>query len=141
MRPLTASRSALCIGTFCALLPLMGQAAPGEDPLVLSRPVEYMALPLPKLVPSGALDPDADIPSSIKAKIVRYEAKAFNAPSQADDVLTNNDVQVSTAEQGMRKTCVQQVGSTTTNTAFNRFGPSTQPQMVVLRADLINVCR
>lgn len=124
-----------------ATSPAWAQMAPGEDPVILSQPVDYLRLPLAKTAPSTGLETIKDIPSSVKAKIVRYEAKALVG---AEGVLTDSDVITTrTGTAGMGRTCIQEIASNTqTGGQFNRYGPSTgQDQMVVLRGDLVNVCR
>jgi hypothetical protein len=41
----------------------------------------------------------------------------------------------------MQRTCTQDLASNTNASAFNRYGPQTKDQIVVLKGDLINVCR
>lgn len=117
-------------------------AAPGEDPVILNQPVQHLSLPLNNAARSQGLETQDDMPSYIKAKVARFEAKAFS--DQAAGIATDSDVVTRVNAQGQRKTCVQEVGSTTPATgtagAFNRYGPSPQQQVVVLRGDLINVC-
>ena len=46
--------------------------------------------------------------------------------------------------QGMQKTCVQEVGSNTVSantTGSAKYGPNQAPQVVVLRGDLVNICK
>ncbi len=115
--------------------------APGEDPVVLSKPVDYLRLPTAKPAASAGLNAVSDIPVDVKAKIARYEAKAMaGAPgvSTDADVVTTNTV----SSTGMTRTCVQDIASNTNASAFNRYGPSTtKDQIVVLKGDLVNVCR
>ena len=82
------------------------------------------------------------IPSWLRARIARYEAKAFS--DDPGGVLTNNDVVTTANAQGMQKTCVQEVGSNTVSgaaTGTGKYGPSQAPQVVVLRGDLVNICK
>lgn len=118
-------------------------AAPGEDPLNLSGPVEHLSLPGPPAPKSGNLDGLLDMPAWMKARIARYEAKSFSATADDGTLLTDNNVVTTSSAQGLRKTCVQEVGSTSSpgNNAFNRFGPGNQQQVVVLRGDLVNICK
>jgi hypothetical protein len=122
---------------------LSALAAPGEDMLILSGPVEHLSLPGPPLPKSGNLLGQTDMPAWMRARVTRYEAKAFSASAEDGSMFTDNDT-VNTANAiGMRKTCVQEVGSNTTsaNNNFNRYGPSNQQQIVVLRGDLVNICK
>lgn len=117
-------------------------AAPGEDPVVLSKPVDYLRLPTAKPAASAGLNAVADIPVDVKAKIARYEAKSMVGGGQG--VATDSDVitTTTTSSTGMNRTCVQDIASNTNASAFNRYGPSTtKDQIVVLKGDLVNVCR
>ena len=129
------------ITSLIAVLPLGAIAAPGEDPLILSKPVQHMELPLGNAPSSKGLETVDDMPIAIKAKVVRYEAKAFSG--QLDGVSTDQDVTTRIETQGLRKTCIQEIASNTAvdSGAFNRYGPNNTAQMVVLRGDLINVCK
>ena len=129
------------ITSLMAVLPLGATAAPGEDPLILSKPVQHLELPLGNAPKSVGLETVDDMPTSIKAKVVRYEAKAFSG--QTAGIATDQDVMTRTETQGLRKTCIQEIASNTAvdSGAFNRYGPNNQAQMVVLRGDLINVCK
>lgn len=115
-------------------------AAPGEDPVVLSKPVDYLRLPTARPAASTGLDTVTDIPADVKAKIVRFEAKAI---AGAPGVATDQDVvtTTTTSSAGMSRTCVQDLASTSNASAFNRYGPSAKDQIVVLKGDLVNVCR
>lgn len=114
--------------------------APGEDPVVIrTRPTFDMsgASAAPKPSP---VDEFNGIPAWMRARIARYQARAFSAEHAG--ILTDNDVVTTNAAQGMRKTCVQEVGSNTTAAAATgqRFGPQNREQVVVLRGDLVNIC-
>lgn len=118
-------------------------AAPGEDLLILSNPVEHLSLPGPPAPKSGNLLGSTEMPAWMKARVTRYEAKAFSASADDGSMVTDSDT-VNTANAiGLRKTCVQEVGSNTTNASinFNRYGPGNQQQIVVLRGDLVNICK
>lgn len=131
--------------TVCALLLASNLAqaqAPGEDPVVLSRPLTVQMLPTGAAPASGGLTPPVDMPAWLRARVARYEAKAYSADT--DGILTDNDVVATAQAQGLQKTCVQEVGSNTlsgSSSQFNRYGPNASPQVVVLRGDLVNVCR
>ena len=90
---------------------------------------------------SGNLDASPNMPSSTRARIARYEAQAFSA--NPGGVLTDNDVVTTSTAQGMKKTCVQEIASNTVSAATpgTKYGPGQAPQIVVLRGDLVNVCR
>lgn len=133
------------VAALCALLlaNVAAQAqAPGEDPVVLTRPLTVQMLPTGAAPASGGLTPPVDMPAWLRARVARYEAKAYSA--NTDGMLTDNDVVTTANAQGLQKTCVQEVGSNTmsgSTSQFNRYGPNASPQVVVLRGDLVNVCR
>lgn len=133
--------SGLFASLVVAVIPASALSAPGEDPLILTKPVQHMELPLGNAAKSKGLETIEDMPTSIKAKVVRYEAKAFSG--QHEGVYTDQDVTTKTDMQGLHKTCVQEIASNTAAdaSAFNRYGPNNQAQMVVLRGELINVCK
>lgn len=123
-------------------------AAPGEDPMNLSGPVEHLSLPGPPAPKSGNLEGSMDMPAWMKARIARYEAKSFSASADDGTLLTDNNVVNTANAQGLRKTCVQEVGSSSSSGgtsasggSFNRYGPNNQQQIVVLRGDLVNICK
>jgi len=120
---------------------LRALAAPGEDLLILSNPVEHLSLPGPPTPKSGNLMGPTDMPAWMKARVTRYEAKAFSANADDGSMFTDSDTVNTANAVGLRKTCVQEVGSNTTNNNFNRYGPSNQQQIVVLRGDLVNICK
>ena len=137
-------KSILVIGVFAAWLSAfaLAQNAPGEDPLILNRPVSTQMMPTPGPRASSPLESPNPISSSLKAKIVRYEAKASSANKEG--ILTDSDVVRSASSDGFKKTCVQEVGS---NTATSNAAGGARPgfvnneQIVVLKGDLINICR
>ena len=138
------SRNALmCLTLLGMTHGVWAQAIPGEDPVMLGSRVNYQAFPTAAAVRSGALDPAMDLPAWLRAKVSRYEAQAFtDTPS---GVSTDRDIVTTTRSEGTRKTCVQEVGS---NTTMLRPGANSQvtqannnTQVVVLRGDLVNVCR
>lgn len=120
------------------------QAAPGEDTIILSGKVSYATMPLPRPSASTQLDPATPIPAWMQARISRYTAKAYSASAEDGSIYTDSDVVTTVQSEGLRKTCVQEVGSNTTatgSTLGNRYGPKAQEQVVVLRGDLVNLCR
>lgn len=115
--------------------------APGEDPVVLKNKLVVQMMPTGGATMSGNLDGSPSMPSWLRARIARFEAKAFS--SDTTGLLTDNDVVTTAAAQGMKKTCVQEIGSSTVSSSsggFNRYGPQSAPQVVVLRGDLVNIC-
>lgn len=114
----------------------MAWAAPGEDTIELQNPVEHLQLPIGGAGKSAGLGTDGDgIPSSLKAKIVRYEAKTFS--EDKGGIYTDGDVNRIVETQANRKTCIQDVGSNMNAPT----GGGSKDQIVVLRGDLVNVCR
>lgn len=114
-------------------------AAPGEDTIQLQNPVEHLQLPMGSATKSQGLDNANDgVPMHLRAKIARYEAQTFN--DQVDGIYTDNDVNRIVGAQANRKTCIQDVGSNTNATGGVRTGAG-QQQIVVLRGDLVNICR
>ncbi|WP_159916186.1 hypothetical protein [Pantoea sp. 18069] len=114
-------------------------AAPGEDPLVLTTPVEHLSMPWAPAAPSKGLETEDGIPSAIQAKVARYLAKSMSA--NAEGIQTDADAITTNATQGLRRSCTQEIASNT-DAAAGRYGPNTSPaQIVVLRGDLINACR
>ena len=134
----------LCSAALLAWLalgaPPLHAAAPGEDPVVLSKPVDYLRLPTAKQQTSSGLDTVTDIPINVKAKIARYEAMSMtNAPGISTEA--NVVTTTTTSSTGMQRTCTQDLASNTNASAFNRYGPQTKDQVGVLKGDLINVYR
>lgn len=122
----------------------LAHGAPGEDTIVLRGPVKYVAMPTAPQPRSNPMDGASDIPAWMKARMSRYIAKAYSATADDGTIYTDSDVVTSVQTEGLRKTCVQEVGSNTTAASDRlgtRYGPKAQEQVVVLRGDLINVCR
>ncbi|MEO5659245.1 MAG: hypothetical protein ABIQ90_05520 [Polaromonas sp.] len=137
----TSTRNALAIlalGT--ALAANAQQQVPGEDPVQLTAPVHHLSLPVGAAPKSGQMDGSRELPAWMKARVARYEAKSFSSSANDGTILTDNDVVNTATSQGLNKTCVQEVGSN--SSAANGAGGKTQgDQIVVLRGDLINICR
>ena len=116
--------------------------APWEDPVILTKKLSIQMQPTGAAPASTGLDGSNTMPSWLRARIARYEAKAFS--DDTSGVLTNNDVVTTANAQGMQKTCVQEVGSNTVSagtTGSAKYGPNQAPQVVVLRGDLVNICK
>ncbi|MFN3438489.1 MAG: hypothetical protein ACK41V_12390 [Acidovorax sp.] len=127
--------------TSMAAAPVWAQA-PGEDPVILTKKLTVQMQPVGGAATSTGLDNGNTMPSWLRARIARYEAKAFS--DDTTGVLTNNDVVTTANAQGMQKTCVQEVGSNTLSantTGSAKYGPNQAPQVVVLRGDLVNICK
>lgn len=118
----------------------LAQAAPGEDPITITKPVIYQELPGPQRAPSGDIHYNQDLPPGIAAKVGRYTADAY-AATPGTNVKTDRDVVQSVKTNGLYTTCNQSVGST-----FGAAGaaglkkPGGADQIVVLRGDMINIC-
>lgn len=111
--------------------------APGEDPLVLNGRVDHLNMPWAAAAPSKGLETLGEMPVALQAKVTRYLAKAMSGNTEG--IHTDADVITTTATQGVRRTCTQEIAS---NTATGNNGvTSNAPQIVVLRGDLINACR
>lgn len=120
----------------------LAHAAPGDDPLVFSGPVKYVFAPGGRFQPSGTMDASLQLPAWMKAKMTRYTAKAFSATANDGSIYTDNDVINTAQTDGFRTTCVQEVGSNSGAAALgSRYGPGQRDQVVVLRGDLINICK
>jgi hypothetical protein len=117
------------------------QNAPGEDPVILNKRVTVQMLPIGGGKPSSPMQNGVDMPAWLKAKVARYEAKSNS--EQTAGLLTDADVTRSASSDGFKKTCVQEVGSNTTAPTpggGSRVSPNNQ-QIVVLRGDLVNICK
>jgi len=122
-------------------LPAQAQLAPGEDPVVLQQRVSYNMLPLNNAQRSTVMSTSQEVPGWIQAKLARFQAKAFSADTTG--IITDDSVVTSTTNDGLKKVCTQEVGSNTNTTgpSSGRYGPQNDPQVVVLRGDLVNICR
>lgn len=119
---------------------ISAHSAPGEDTIQLQNPVEHLQLPMGNQSKPQGLDNAGDgIPMHLRAKIARYEAQAFR--DENTGIFTDGDVNKIVGAQANRKTCIQDVGSNTAPSGVTRYGPGNQEQIVVLRGDLVNICR
>lgn len=91
--------------------PLAHAQAPGEDPVVLTKKLTVNMQPTGGVAAPGQLDNNGAMPSWLRARIARYEAKAFAGDSSG--IISDSDVVTTASAQGMQKTCVQEVGSST----------------------------
>ena len=137
----TRSILIICIG-FAGLQMSMGVAAqnvPGTDPVRIENKVILQGQPNGPAPRSGNIGPPAEIPAWQRAKIARYEAKAFSG--NRGNILTEKDVINTNTTDGFKTTCTQSIGSNTAPagiTTGNGFKPN--EQIVVLRGDLVNIC-
>lgn len=115
------------------------QNAPGEDPIRIASKVVIQGLPNGAAPRSGNISPVAEIPPWQRAKIARYEAKAFSG--NKGDILTEKDVINTANSDGFKTTCTQTIGSVV-NAPGITTGAGFKPnqQIVVLRGDLVNIC-
>ena len=132
-----------CFG-LAGLLVSMGvvaQNAPGTDPVRLETKVTIQGLPNGPAPRSGNIGQPAEIPPWQRAKIARYEAKAFSG--NRGNILTEKDVINTNTTDGFKTTCTQSIGSNTTPSGSAiTTGAGFKPgdQIVVLRGDLVNIC-
>lgn len=134
----------LILGTFAALTaPLKtasAQNAPSEDPVVLTKRIVTQMQLDGGAARSKPLD-NAAIPDWMRAKVARFEAKSNSDSSTG--ISTDSNVTRQTSSDGVKKTCIQEVGSNTAaggaNSARN-IGGNNQ-QIVVLKGDLVNICK
>lgn len=83
-----------------------------------------------------------EIPAWMDAKLARFQAKAFAADTSG--IWTDENIVTKYTQDGLRKVCSQDIGSNSVvnaSNSFNRYGPKTDSQIVVLRGDLVNICR
>lgn len=129
--------------SFLLLTPILAKAqlAPGEDPVYLKEKVVVNMLPLNNTMRSTPLLNSTGIPAWMDARIARFEAKAYSIDTTG--IFTDSDVKTTTIMDGVRKTCIQDVGSSITaaSNSAGKFGAMPQDQIVVLKGDLINICR
>jgi hypothetical protein len=119
---------------------VFAQNAPGEDPITLLKQTKFDARPTAASPQSTGLDPLFGLPGWLHARVSRYEARAYS--DVVGNVLTDNDVVTTASAQGLKKVCVQEVGSTASDTTgFGKYGPKGAPQIVVLKGDLVNICK
>ena len=140
------SRTVVAVASLCAAQMAWSQFAPGSDPIQLDGHVSYLALPTAPPARSKDLDKVADMPSWLQAKVARYEAKAFSVLDGGDGTVKTGDDVISTSSgSALQKTCTQSLASNTLPTAAGpagRYGVGSAPdQIVVLRGDLVNICR
>ena len=129
--------------SFLLLMPIFANAqlAPGEDPVYLNQKVVVNMLPINNAVRSIPLENSSGIPAWMDARIAKFQAKAYSL--EATGIYTDSDVKTTTITDGFRKTCIQNVGSTiaAASNSNGKFGAMPQDQIVVLKGDLVNICR
>ena len=115
------------------------QNAPGEDPVRLESKVFIQGMPTAPAPRSGNISPQTELPAWQRARIARYEAKAFSG--NRGNILTERDVINTASSDGFKTTCTQSIGSITAPAGITT-GAGFKPgdQIVVLRGDLVNIC-
>lgn len=116
-------------------------AAPGEDPIILTVHVSHPTQPNLAIQRSSPMDGLTEMPAWLKAKVARFEAKAFSNTADDGSILNEKDVIARSSGEGIQRTCIQDIGSTTTDTRTTTGGPGGKQQIVVLRGNLVNICR
>lgn len=135
----------LAVMTLLAFNIYLGQAradiAPGEDPIFLQQRVNFNMLPINSPPKSTTSTNTQEIPSWLDAKLARYQAKAYSADTTG--LITEKDVTTTVSNDGIRKTCTQDIASNigASSSGSTRYGPKSDPQVVVLRGDLVNICK
>jgi len=141
MKPAVFGMFAIPVIAMTLVASAHAQLAPGEDPVVLRQQVTYNMLPLNNAMRSTVMSNSQEIPGWVQAKLARFQAKAFSADTTG--IVTDESVVTTSSNEGLRKVCTQEVGSANTSTGATsgRYGPQNDPQVVVLRGDLVNVCK
>ena len=139
VRLVLQSAALLVVFYFWLVIPAFA-AAPGEDTISISgfKPTA-LGNGSGQAMVSGGLDPNGAVPAWLRAKVTRYTARAYAENTQG--INTDNAVVQNAQSNGMSKTCVQEVGSNTVAAGAPKFGPKAQTQIVVLRGDLVNICK
>ena len=129
--------------SFLLLMPVLANAqlAPGEDPVYLNQKVVVNMLPVNNTMRSTPLQNLTGVPAWMDARIAKFQAKAYSIDTTG--IYTDSDVKTTTITDGFRKTCIQDVGSTiaAASNSVGKFGAMPQDQIVVLKGDLVNICR
>jgi hypothetical protein len=129
--------------SFLLLTPFLAHAqlAPGEDPVHLNEKIVVNMLPINNTVRSTPLQNSTGAPAWMDARIARFEAKAYSIDTTG--IYTDSDVKTTTITDGIKKTCIQDVGSSiaAASNSAGKFGAMPQDQIVVLKGDLVNICR
>ena len=136
MKRNAARAMGLIIMAMLASASSFAQSAPGEDPVHIKGRVSYLQMPTAPRTVSGSIGYKTGMPDDAKAKIAHYVAKAYSA--NQGNVKTNEDVVSSVQTNSMGgTTCVQSVQPTPAGAG----GLMGQDQVVVIRGDLVNICR
>lgn len=118
-------------------------AAPGEDPIVIQVRVNAPIGPALAQARSTPMTPPAVTPAWLEAKVARLEAKAW--AFDTGNLITDKNLLAAANSDGIRKLCVQDIGSALSAGANSAAGSgalrNTEPQIVVLKGDVVNICR
>ncbi|WP_139182702.1 hypothetical protein [Oryzisolibacter propanilivorax] len=109
-------------------------AAPGEDPVMLTGRVNYMQFPTARPAGSSNIVYRQNLPDNAKAKIARYIARSYSPDTSG--IQTEKDVVSAVQTNATRTTCVQTLAP-----AGNGSPAASSDQVVVIRGDLVNICR
>ena len=140
MKKSTQARGVAAMVTTFLAGSVWAQNAPGEDPLILTKRVTVQMAPIGSGRTSSPLESMSTMPAWMKAKVARYEAKANS--DQTKGISTEEDAIRSASSDGFKKTCIQEVGTTTTaNAVPSAKGFNNNQQIVVLKGDLVNICK
>ncbi len=112
------------------------QYAQGEDNIVLTSSVNLNPLPMNSPNQTAKTIENSETPAWLDAKMARLQAKAFS--TEPKGVLTEENMVTTINTQGLRKTCTQ---SLAIPESAARNGFNNEPMALVLRGDLINICR
>ena len=111
-------------------------AAPGEAPVYINGRVSYLQMPTAPRSISSSIVYKTGMPDDAKAKIAHYVAKSFSADTTG--IKTEKDVVSSVQTNSLGGvTCVQTVQPTAAGAGANMG----EDQVVVIRGDLVNICR
>lgn len=128
----------------CALNPCLAQSAPGEDPISITRRISQPMGPAVAQSRSTPMSPPPTAPAWLEAKVARLEAKAW--AFDTGNVLTDKNLLAAASSDGLRKVCVQDIGSSVSAAGASASAGANglrnaEPQIVVLKGDLVNICR
>lgn len=116
---------------------------PGEDPIFIKSRIAAPMGPALAQARSTPMTPVPVTPAWLEAKVARLEAKAW--AFDAGKLITDKNVLAAASSDGLRKVCIQDIGSSVSAGANAASGTgmlnSSEPQIVVLKGDVVNICR
>lgn len=134
-RPSSRVVSSIAITVAIATSPIASAAgAPGEDPITIrpgTNPLAGLLGARTPDVPSVPLDQRTGTSPGSRARVARFEATAFSIDEQIDGAASTVR---QAAGDGLRTVCVTEIAGGTAT------GPRGD-QIVVIRGNVINVCR